>query len=230
MLNDPKKGPVPKLKPLSTPKAEPEATAEPAAAEDTWEGAVARSASESAEGAPARLPVTRTFPMHMPKIGRIDVAPIPRLPMFAAIAQGFYCTVIGLWAVIGFNSLMTVTGQKTDHWAVALAGLLLAGIGLSLLTAAVRRDIAVEVYGLGVMAALGMAMTDAVFVIERSIPAVYLLDAVAELLFVTLWVFAIRAAWNARGVSRRGARLPVNPFPPQANAGTTETGGIDAPE
>jgi len=70
------------------------------------------------------------------------------------------------------------------------------------------------------MTALSLACTDIVFVIERSIPAVYLLDAVAESLFVTLWIFAIRDL-------RRARRLPANPDPPAAGT-TTVTGGTDA--
>ena len=119
--------------------------------------------------------------------------PAPRkLPIFAAFAQGFFCLVIGMWPVVSFQSFQSLTGQKPDHWALTLAGLLLAGIGASMLIAAVRRDIAFEVFVIGLATALSLAATDIIFVIEGSIPPVYLLDAVAESLFVTLWIFAIR--------------------------------------
>jgi len=61
-----------------------------------------------------------------------------------------------------------------------------------MLIAAVRRDIAFEVFVIGLVTALSLAATDVIFVIERSLPPVYLLDAVAESLFVTRWIFAIR--------------------------------------
>jgi hypothetical protein len=138
--------------------------------------------------------------------------PFRKLPIFAAFAQGFFCLVIGLWPVVSFSSFQSVTGQKPDHWLLTLAGLLLAGIG---------RDIAFEVFAIGLITALSLAVTDIVFVIERSIPAVYLLDAVAESLFVTLWVFAIRDL-------RRVRRLPENPAPPAIGA-TTEPGGMNGP-
>ena len=123
----------------------------------------------------------------------ITSPPAPRkLPIFAAFAQGFFCLVIGLWPVVSFQSFQSLTGQKPDHWALTLAGLLLAGIGASMLIAAVRRDIAFEVFVIGLVTALSLVATDVIFVVERSLPAVYLLDAVAESLFVALWIFAIR--------------------------------------
>jgi len=135
--------------------------------------------------------------------------PAPRkLPIFAAFAQGFFCLVIGLWPVLAFQSFQNLTGQKPDHWLLTLAGLLLAGIGCSMLIAAIRRDIAFEVFVIGLVTALSLAVTDIIFVIEGSIPPVYLLDAVAESLFIALWIFAIRDLKRAR-------RPPVEPMPPQ---------------
>jgi hypothetical protein len=146
---------------------------------------------------------------------------VRKFPIFAAVAQGFFCLVLGLWPVVSFQSFQSVTGQKPDHWLLSLAGLLLAGIGSSMLIAAIRRDIAFEVFALGLITALSLACTDIVFVIERIIPAVYLLDAVAESLFVTLWVFAIRD-------TRRARRLPVDPAPPVVG-NTNEPEGKDGP-
>jgi hypothetical protein len=146
---------------------------------------------------------------------------VPRkLPIFAALAQGFFCLVIGLWPVVDFPSFLAVTGQKLQPWPLGLAGLLLASIGASMIISAIRRDIAFEVYTIGLMTALSLAATDIFFVIERSIPFIYLLDAVAELLFVTLWVFAIRDL-------RRSRRLPAQPAPPDAGF-ITESEGKDA--
>ena len=144
-----------------------------------------------------------------------------KLPIFAACAQGFFCLVLGLWPVVSFDSFQAVTGQKTGHWSLTLAGLLFAVIGVSMLISAIRRDIAFEVFVLGLLTALSLAVTDIVFVVERGIPAVYLLDSVAESLFVTLWVFAIRD-------TRRIRRLPAAPAPPAAGP-FIDTGGTDVP-
>jgi hypothetical protein len=153
--------------------------------------------------------------------GRKIAGPRRKLPIFAACAQGFFCLVLGLWPVVSYQSFQSVTGQRPDHWLLSLAGMLLAGIGLSMLISAVRRDVAFEVFALGLITALSLACTDVVFVIERSIPAVYLLDAVAESLFVTLWVFAIRD-------TRRARRLPADPVPPIVGK-SPEPGGKDGP-
>ena len=150
-----------------------------------------------------------------------------KLPIFAALAQGFYCLVLGLWPVVHFPSFVAVAGQQSklahwppERWPLDLAGLLLAAIGASMIISAIRRDIAFEVFTIGLMTALSLAATDIFFVIEHSIPLNYLLDAVAELLFVTLWVFAIRDL-------RRPRRPAVPPSPP--NAGIfTDTWGKDA--
>jgi len=149
-----------------------------------------------------------------------------KLSIFAALAQGFFCLVIGLWPVISFHSFETVTGQHPDHWLLSLTGLLLAGIGISMLISAIRRDVAFEVFAIGLITALSLGVTDIVFVIERIIPAVYLLDAVAESLFVTLWVFAIR---DMRRAHRLQATPPAIPAPP-AIGNITEPGGPNGPE
>jgi peptidoglycan/LPS O-acetylase OafA/YrhL len=146
-----------------------------------------------------------------------------KLPIFAAFTQGFFCLVLGLWPVVSFASFQAVTGEKADHWLISVVGMLLAAIGSTMLIAAIRRDIAFEVFSLGIVTALSLACTDVIFVIERSIPAVYLLDAVAESLFVTLWVFAIRDL-------RRPRRLAASQPPPPGIGNLTETGRPDGPK
>lgn len=147
-------------------------------------------------------------------------AAVRKIPVFAAFAQGFFCLVIGLWPVVSLQTFQTLTGQKPDQWLVTLAGLLLAAIGSSMIISAIRRDIAFEVFAIGLLTALSLGATDVIFVIERRIPAVYLLDAVAESLFVTLWVFAIRDL-------RRTRRLPEEPILPPipTSAGRGKTDG-----
>jgi hypothetical protein len=146
-----------------------------------------------------------------------------RLPIFAAFTHGFFCLVLGLWPVVAFASFQAVTGEKADRWLISVVGMLLAGIGSSMLIAAIRRDIAFEVFTIGIITALSLAVTDFIFVIERSIPAVYLLDAVAETLFVTLWVFAIRD-------TRRPRRPAAIQSPPPGAGNLTEPGGPDEPK
>ncbi|HEX4084570.1 MAG TPA: hypothetical protein VHY22_06665 [Chthoniobacteraceae bacterium] len=150
-----------------------------------------------------------------------------KLPIFAAFAQGFFCLVMGLWPVVDRYAFLNLTGLKAnpslggEPYLLTLAGLLLAGIGASMVIAAIRRDIAFEVFAIGLFTALSLAGTDIVFVIERSIPLLYLLDAVAESLFVTLWVFAIRDL-------RRARQIPAAPAPPAVGTTTAVPGETDA--
>ncbi len=130
---------------------------------------------------------------------------VSRLPIFAALAQGFFCVVLGLWPVVGIHSFESIAGVAPDHWCLTVASLLLATIGVSLLISAIRRDIAVEVFVLGIATALALAVSEVAFFVARRIPAVHLLDATAEILFVALWVFALRDL-------RRKGRAPL-PFP-----------------
>ena len=170
--------------------------------------------------------------LNQPLEGEADALPTdsagPRrkrtLPIFAAFGHGFFCLVAGLWPVVDLPAFQAVTGQKPDHWLITVAGLLLAGIGSSLIIAAIRRDIAFEGFALGIFTALALGVTDLIFVIERIIPAVYLLDAVAESLFVTMWVFAIRAP---RGPRRPATRTAV---PPPGIGNTTAPGGPHGPD
>ena len=198
MLNDPDKPSRPKLRPIVT--DQPEA---------------------AAEVSPA--PALRELPAKgkMPRVRRIEIPTGPKLPVFAAVAQGFFCVVVGVWPVAGLASLERITGQRGDRGSLTLAGLLLATIGLSMIITAIRRDVAFEVYVMGIATAVSLGATDVIFVIERSIPAVYLLDAVAETLFVTLWVFAIRD-------KRRASRLAI-PGPPSGAGPGTEREERDGP-
>jgi hypothetical protein len=142
-------------------------------------------------------------------------------PDLRAFAQGFFCLVIGFGRSSASNPSKASPARSRITGCSRSPGLLLAGIGSSMLIAAIRRDIAFEVFAIGLITALSLAVTDIIFVIERSIPAVYLLDAVAESLFVTLWVFAIRD-------TRRARRLPADPAPP-AIGSHHRTRGTDGP-
>jgi hypothetical protein len=125
-----------------------------------------------------------------------EAAPAPivsKLPLLAAAAHGFFFLVMGLWPVVSLRTFEAVSGPKTDHWLVITVGWLIAIIGAALLLAAVRRNVGLEMFTLGIGAALALAGVDVVFVIKRMISPVYLLDVVAEALFITLWVFAAKA-------------------------------------
>jgi hypothetical protein len=118
---------------------------------------------------------------------------ISKLPLLAAAAHGFFFVVMGLWPLVSLDTFEAVSGPKTDHWLVITVGLLIAVIGAALLLAAVRRNVGLEMFVLGIGAAVALASVDVVFVIKRTISPIYLLDVVAEALFITLWIFAAKA-------------------------------------
>jgi hypothetical protein len=121
-----------------------------------------------------------------------------KLPLLAAAAQSFYFLVTGLWPLISIATFEAVTGKKTDHWLVIAVGLLVTVIGSALFLSAARRRVEVEAFTLGIGAAIALAGVDIFHVFKGTIGWVYLVDAVAEMLLIALWVFAARAQRRAR--------------------------------
>ncbi len=116
-----------------------------------------------------------------------------------ALMHGGYYAATGLWPFLHMRSFEAVTGPKTDHWLVQTVGLLVGTLGAGLLASATRgegpsRDLA----STAAATAAGLALLEGVFVAQRRIAPVYLLDAAAEI--------ALAVGW---GISRRaGARTP----------------------
>lgn len=155
------------------------------------------------------------LPADIPEPIRAPVR-VSRLPVFAALAQGFFAVVLGLWPVVNLPSFEAVAGKAPDHWSLITAALLFAAIGLSLFISAVRRDVTIEVFLLGLLTALSRAGADIFFYITAHLPAVHLLDAVAEMLFVALWCFALRDV--------RRKRHPISLDPPIFGQATEKRG------
>ena len=128
---------------------------------------------------------------------------ISKLPLLAAAAHGFFFLVMGLWPIVSLGTFEAVSGPKKDHWLVITVGWLIAVMGAVLLLAAVRRRVGLEMFVLGIGAALALAGVDVVYVFKGTIQPIYLLDAVTEALFITLWFFAAKAmrARNAAAIS-----------------------------
>lgn len=124
-----------------------------------------------------------------------SVSPSPasaKLSSLAAAAHGFYFVVMGLWPVVNLPTFEQVSGNKAEDWLAVTVGWLLTVIGLVLLLAALRRRVALEIFVLGIGTALALVGLDVVYVVTKTIPPVYVLDIVAEGLFIALWVFAAR--------------------------------------
>jgi uncharacterized membrane protein len=104
--------------------------------------------------------------------------------------QGLYFVVTGIWPLVSLGTFEAVTGPKTDDWLVQTVGALIAVLGATFLLAAVRRRCPPEVVFLAAGSALALAAVDVIFVSQRVIPPIYLADAGAEIVLVTVWGLA----------------------------------------
>lgn len=105
-----------------------------------------------------------------------------------ALRHGFFWVGSGLWPIVHLKSFERVTGPKPEGWLVKTVGGLIAVVGSTLMAAAVRNRITPEIRGLAVGSALTLAAVDVVYPLKRRISPVYLLDAVAELALVGVWL------------------------------------------
>jgi hypothetical protein len=114
-------------------------------------------------------------------------------PFFAylSMAQGLYYATTALWSLLSVGTFQRVTGPKTDVWLVKTVGVLVGAIGGALVVAGFRRAHTPEIGLLGAASAAGLAGIDAYYAGRRRISAVYLLDALAELILLTLWLYAL---------------------------------------
>jgi len=101
--------------------------------------------------------------------------------------QGVYFLITGIWPLISMATFLAVTGPKSDLWLVKVVGILISVIGIVLMTASAQVGKNYPIVILAIASALSLGMVDVVFYLSDTIPAVYLLDALAELVLVTLW-------------------------------------------
>jgi uncharacterized membrane protein len=102
--------------------------------------------------------------------------------------QGVYFFLTGLWPLIHIDSFVRVTGPKYDIWLVKTVGILILVIGGVLFSAARHRRINQETFSLAVGGAAGLAAIDIYYVAIDRIREVYLLDALAEIILIILWI------------------------------------------
>ena len=117
---------------------------------------------------------------------------------YLALVQSVYFAATGIWPLFSIGTFEKVTGPKADHWLVQTVGVLVTIIGAVLAVSGLRRKIPPETVLLAVGSALGLAGVDLLFVAKKRISRIYLLDAVAEVILVALWILA----WNAAAQER----------------------------
>jgi hypothetical protein len=118
------------------------------------------------------------------------------------IAQGIYFALTGAWPLLHLPSFLAVTGPKTDLWLVQTVGALLLVMGAVMILAGLRKP-TLEVLLLAVAGAAALAAIDILFVCQRVISPIYLLDAAAQA--------TILAAWLAVALFHRHAARHVPP-------------------
>ena len=114
-----------------------------------------------------------------------------RFIAYLSIAQSLYYAITSLWSLLSVGTFQRITGPKTDVWLVKTVGVLVGAIGLALGVAGLRREKTPEIGLLGAASAAGLAGIDAYYAGRRRISAVYLLDAVAEVVLLALWLYAL---------------------------------------
>jgi hypothetical protein len=110
----------------------------------------------------------------------------------AALVQGAFFAVTGLWPIAHYRSFERVTGPKVDDWLVKTTGGVLAAVGATLLASALRRPTRrprrSNLRTLGMSTTAALALADLVYVARGRIPRVYLIDAAAEAVLFALWL------------------------------------------
>jgi len=109
---------------------------------------------------------------------------------YPPLIQGIYFVVTGLWPLLHMSSFLAVTGPKTDLWLVQTVAALILVIGVVLCVAGYRRQAVPEVWTLALGSAVALLLVDVIFVFQRRIPPIYLLDAAVEAGLIGMWIYA----------------------------------------
>lgn len=119
-------------------------------------------------------------------------APRPRRDRsrLLAAAQSAYFVATGVVPFVSRPAFERVTGPKKDWWLVQTVGALAIAVGAGLGLAAARDGVTPEVRVLGGSTAAGFAAVETYHALRGRISRAYLVDALAELVFVAGWLRA----------------------------------------
>jgi len=104
-----------------------------------------------------------------------------------ALTQGIFYALTGIWPIVSIESFQQVTGPKHDLWLVKTVGAILFVIGTTLIIAGMRQEPMLSTAVLAIGSAVVLAGVDIIYFKKRIIAAIYLLDALAEFLFIAWW-------------------------------------------
>lgn len=105
-----------------------------------------------------------------------------------AFAQGIYYLATAIWPFISGSSFQDLLGPKRDWWLVLTFSMLMAAIGLAMLTSLkINADLRVaRLFGLFI--ALMLALSEIWFVSSGAIRNTYLIDTFFQALFILGWL------------------------------------------
>jgi hypothetical protein len=104
------------------------------------------------------------------------------------LGQATYYVTTGVWSLIHRRSFEAITGPKVDYWLVRTVGVLVMAIGSAIGIAAARGKAGPETPVLAIGSAAGLAAIGAVYPVRGRISKVYLLDVIAEVALIAMWV------------------------------------------
>jgi peptidoglycan/LPS O-acetylase OafA/YrhL len=105
-----------------------------------------------------------------------------------ALLHALYFLIGGAWAVMGKRTFEAVTGPKVDYWLVRTVGGLLSVTGSVLALASIRNRLTPEIRYLAIGMSGVLASVSLVYSIKGRIRPVYLLDAVANVVLISVWI------------------------------------------
>jgi hypothetical protein len=104
-----------------------------------------------------------------------------------AAGQGVYFLLTGVWPLVHMRSFLAVTGPKRDLWLVRTVGALIAVTGVTLLRAAQTDRVTQEIALLAGSTAAALGAVDVIYTANKTIPPIYLSDAVVEAGLIAGW-------------------------------------------
>lgn len=109
-------------------------------------------------------------------------------PATIARAHGVFNLLGGVWPLVNLRSFEAVFGPKTDRWLVRTVAGLLVTNGIVQLGASDTPDSLRFARRIGIGTAATLAAIDLRYAPPRRISRVYLVDMIAEIAWIALWL------------------------------------------
>jgi hypothetical protein len=105
--------------------------------------------------------------------------------------QGVYTLLTAFWAIIDIDSFMAITGPKTDIWLVKTVSVILLAIGAGFIVQALVPSTPLPILIVALSSSTGLCFVDIYYTTNDVISAIYLGDAVLQVLFIAIWIYVL---------------------------------------